>query len=102
MNRIPNGRIGHTVWISIASQYLAGGQAMDIALVHGVSNAEVFDSIWLVVDAINQHPELSINFPVSHDEQLQLANDFHSKNQAGFTRFMGAIDGLLVWIHKPM
>jgi hypothetical protein len=72
---------------------------MDIALVHGVSHAELFESLWLVVDAINQHPELSINFPESHDEQLQLSNDVHS--QAGFTRCMGAIDGLLVWINKP-
>jgi hypothetical protein len=76
VNCIPNGCIDHTVRVSIALRYLARGQAMDIALVHGVSHVEVFDSIWLVVDAINQHPELSINFSVSHDEQLQLANGF--------------------------
>jgi hypothetical protein len=46
-------------------QYLAGGQAMDVALVHGVSHNEVFTSLWLVADAINQQPELSINFPES-------------------------------------
>jgi DDE superfamily endonuclease len=101
INRIPNGCIDHTEQISIALWYLAGGQAMDIVLVHDISHAEVFESIWLVVDAINQHPELSINFPRSHDEQLQLANDFCRKHQAGFTRCMGAIDGMLVWIHKP-
>jgi hypothetical protein len=53
---------------------------MDIVLVHGVSHAKVFESLWLVVDAINQHPKLSINFPESHDKQMQLANDFCSKS----------------------
>jgi hypothetical protein len=101
INHIPNGRIDHTIPIGIALRYLAGGQAMDIALFHGVSHSVVLESLWLVVDAINQQPELSINFPVSHAEQLQLANDFRSKSTAGFNSCMGAIDGMLVWIHKP-
>jgi hypothetical protein len=100
-NHIPNGRIDHSIHISSALRYLAGGQAMDIALVHGVSHSKVFDSLWLVVDTINQEPELSITFPESHAEQLQLADEFRRKISAGFSNCMGAIDGMLVWIHKP-
>jgi hypothetical protein len=94
-------RIHHTICISIALRYLAGGQAMDIALVHGVSHSTVFESLWLVVDAINQQSELTINFPEYHDEQLQLANDFRNNSTAGFYSCLGAIDGMLVWIHQP-
>jgi hypothetical protein len=54
IHRIPNGPITHFARVSMALRYLAGGQAMDIALVHGVSHSEVFESLWLVVDAINQ------------------------------------------------
>jgi hypothetical protein len=74
---------------------------MDIALVHGVSHSEVFDSLWKVVDAINQHPELAIKFPTSHHEQFELANQFRRKSTASFQHCMGPIDGLLISIHKP-
>jgi hypothetical protein len=93
--RIPNGLITHTVRVSIALRYLAGGQPLDIALVHGVSHSEVFESLWKVVDAINQHPELAITFPTSHQQQLALADDFRKKSSAGFSNCMGAIDGIL-------
>jgi hypothetical protein len=70
--RIPNGPITHTVRVSITLRYLAGGQPLDIALVHGVSHSEVFESLWKVVDAINQHPELAITFPTSHQQKVAL------------------------------
>jgi DDE superfamily endonuclease len=100
-HRIPNGPISHSIRLSITLRYLAGGQPMDIALVHGVSHSEVFDSIWKVIDAINVEPNLAIHFPEDHEEQLQLADDFKKKSQAGFSNCMGAIDGILIWIHKP-
>jgi hypothetical protein len=55
INRIPNGHINHTLQISIALQYLARGQAMDIALVHGVSHATgyLIVSGWLLMPSIN-------------------------------------------------
>jgi hypothetical protein len=55
-------------------------------------HGKVFESLWLVVDAINQQPELSITFPESHAEQLKLAEEFRLKSQAGFASCMGAID----------
>jgi hypothetical protein len=54
INRMPNGCIDHTVRISITLRYLAGGKAMDIALVHGVSHAKVLKlSGWLLMPSIN-------------------------------------------------
>jgi hypothetical protein len=85
LKRVPNGPISPSVRISIALRYLAGEQPMDIAL----------------VDAINKEPTLAIHFPNSHATQLQLANEFKNKSQAGFSNCMGVIDGLLIWIHKP-
>jgi hypothetical protein len=53
ISQIPYGPISHFVRISITLRYLAGGQPMDIAFVHGVSHSEVFESIWMVIDIIN-------------------------------------------------
>jgi DDE superfamily endonuclease len=66
-----------------------------------VSHSVFFESLWLVIDAINQHPELNITFPESQAQQLELADEFRHKSQAGFTNCMGAIDGILIWIHTP-
>jgi hypothetical protein len=71
--RIPNGPISHSIRVSIALRYLAGGAPLDIALVHGVSHCEIFKCVWHVIDAINNEPQLNINFPELHYEQLLLA-----------------------------
>jgi hypothetical protein len=59
----PNGSITHWMRVSIALRYLAGGQPMDIAMVHGVSHTIIFYCLWQVIDAINQTSELAIKFP---------------------------------------
>jgi DDE superfamily endonuclease len=87
--------------IRIALRYLAGGSPLDIALVHGVSHCEVIKCVWMVIDAINNELKLDIKFPTDHNEQLVLANQFQQKSDAGFAHCIGAIDGMLVWIHKP-
>jgi hypothetical protein len=74
---------------------------MDITLVHGVPHSKVFNSLWQVIDAINIEPKLATQFPEDHQQLLQLANSFCRKSQAGFSNCMGAIDGILIWIHKP-
>jgi hypothetical protein len=98
---IPNGPISHSIRVSIALSYLAGGAPLDIALVHGVSHCEVFKCVWEVIDAINNEPQLGINFPESHFDQLFIAKQFQAKSRADFTNCVGAIDGMLVWIQKP-
>ena len=58
-------------------------------------------SVWLVVDAINQCPQLQIHFPTDHEEQRTIARGFQAKSRVGFRTCVGCIDGMLVWTHKP-
>jgi hypothetical protein len=88
----PNGRILASTHISCALRYFAGGCPYDIA---------VFDSVWMVVDGINTCPELDIKFPTSHEEQRKLASEFQSKSGVSFGNCVSAIDGILIWTHKP-
>jgi hypothetical protein len=55
----------------------------------------------LVIDAINQTDELTIQFPTDHDEQRKIASDFQQKSTPGFAVCVGALDGMLVWMEKP-
>jgi hypothetical protein len=59
------------------------------------------DSCWYVVDAVNRHPMFAIAYPSDHDQQRSIAEGFREVSAADFQCCAGAIDGLLVWIHKP-
>jgi hypothetical protein len=96
-----NGPIYHSTRVACAIRYFAGGSSYDIATTFGISIAEVFFSIWEVVDALNQHPDLAIKYPEDHDEQERIAAGFKKKSGAGFDCCAGAVDGILIWIHKP-
>lgn len=100
-NGARNGVISSSARLSVALRYFAGGSAYDIALVHGISHTEVFNSVWKVVDAVNACRELAIEFPSDHNKQRQLAAEFQAKSEADFAGCVGAIDGLLIWIEKP-
>ena len=96
-----NGLITTTARLSAAILYFAGGKADDIALVHGFSNTDVYKSVWRVVDAVNECPELDITFPSDYEKQREIARGFFAKSKVGFQRCCGAIDGMLVWTEKP-
>jgi len=96
-----NGIIPTSTRLSIALRYFAGGSVYDIKVVHRVSSTEVFRSVWRVLDAVNQHPGLAIQFPVDHDEQHKIAAGFKTKSQAGLDCCAGCIDGVLIWTEKP-
>ena len=49
---------------------------MDISEFHDVNDDEPLRSVWLVVDAILQYPELNIVFPETHAEKTEYANRF--------------------------
>jgi hypothetical protein len=72
-----NGPIYHSTRVACAIRYFAGGSSYDIATTFGISIAEVFFSIWEVVDALNQHPDLAIKYPEDHDEQERIAVCWH-------------------------
>lgn len=97
----PNGFIPSSIRLAAALRFFAGGSPYDLAIVHGISHSAVYESVWIVLDAINQHSDLRIRFPESHEEQRRIALEFKKKSSAGFDCCVGAIDGLLVWIEKP-
>lgn len=72
-NGARNGRVPSTSRLSIAIRYFAGGSVYDIALTHGVSVMEVYKSIWMIVDAVNNCPDLQLrqHCPGRPDHRLQ-------------------------------
>ena len=97
----PNGRISTTVRLACALRYFAGGSPYDIMINYGVSHTDIFSSVWSVVEAINQLEQFFIIYPASHDKQRQIAAGFHAVSQAGIDNCAGALDGILIYIHKP-
>ena len=98
---IPNGPITTSVRLACALRYFAGGSPYDIMTTYQIGHTDVMLSIWYVVHAINAHPDLKIKYPSSHDEQRAIANGFQKVSAAGFDCCAGAIDGILIWTHKP-
>ena len=85
----------------MALRGFAGGDLADIFQVHGVGYDQVYISVWEVVDAINQCPDLQIAFPTDHQAQILIAEGFKKKSRVDFETCVGCIDGMLVWINKP-
>jgi hypothetical protein len=68
------------------SKIFCWGDPLDIAEFHGVGDGNLW-SVWLVVDAIHQSPELNF-FSKTHADQTECANGF----------CIGTNGGILVWI----
>ncbi len=68
---------------------------------YGISHTIILDSVWCVVEAINQVPEFYIEYPKSLIEQKAIAKGYEEKNDAGFSNGAVCIDGILIWTHKP-
>ena len=98
---IHNGAISTSVRLALALRYFAGGSPYDLMAKYGVSHTSVFDSVWIVVEAIKNVSDFDIEYPSSHDEQRRIAKEFKQKSQAEFDNCAGAIDGILIWTHKP-
>jgi len=87
--------------LSAAIRFFAGGSPDDIAICHGISNSEVRESAWMVIDAANKFPDFKIEHPSDHSIQRSIADGFKKKSKAGFAVCAGAIDCMLIWIEKP-
>lgn len=98
---IPNGIITTSVRLAIALRYFAGGSPYDIMAKYGVSHSSVFESVWIIVDSINSLPDFDIIYPTSHDCQKKIAKGFENASKVNFDCCAGAIDGILIWMHKP-
>ena len=68
---------------------------------YGIGHSDTIRSYWHVVDAINSHPNFKIEYPKDHEGQRQIALGFQNMSKAGLKCCAGAIDGILLWIHKP-
>ena len=60
------GAVSSRVRLAAGLRYLAGGQVTDLACCYHISKREVYSSLWLVVDAINDHPGFDISFPTNY------------------------------------
>ena len=45
----PNGTISNSLRLAMAIRYFAGGDPLDIAVLHKVNPSAVYESVWLVV-----------------------------------------------------
>lgn len=95
------GRVTSCMRLAMAVRHFAGGQACNTMLVFGVSHSEFFESAWIVVDAVNECNELSIDFPSDHEVQQQTADEFFAKSDVGFHKCCGAVHCMQIWINKP-
>ena len=102
----PNGGFICTkLRLSAAIRFFAGAEVWDLMSSHGIGRSTIYDSIWKVVDAVNESSQLSFNednspFP-THAEQEEIADGFGAKSGAGFNKVVGAIDGMLIWTVCP-
>ena len=100
-NSGPNGRIRPNVRLACTLRFFSGGDPLDLITSFGVSKTAVHDSINLVIEAVTKCKMLEIKFPTSHENQRRIAEGFQKKSKAGFSKCVGAIDGMLIWITKP-
>ncbi len=96
-----NGRISPDVRLACAIRWFAGGSPYDIMTTYGISHTDTINSFWYVIDAINRHPHFTIVYPDNQDQQRSIAEGFAAVSAAGIKCCAGAIDGILIWIHKP-
>jgi len=68
---------------------------------YGISHASLYESIWMVVEAVNSCDEFSIEYQASETAQLKIAHEFENVSEVKFNNFAVAIDGILIWILKP-
>ena len=66
-----------------------------------ISKKSVSESVWAVVEAVNNLDVFNIEYPDSEEVQLELAHKFQSVSEVNYSNCAGAIDGILIWILKP-
>ena len=98
---IRNGRITTSVRLACALRYFAGGSAYDLMGTYGISHTDIMDSVWHVVEAVNNYPQFQITYPSSVGEQEKIVAGFEKASSVGFNVCAGAVDGILIWMQKP-
>ena len=99
---LSNDGIPSETKLSVALRFFAGGDPLDIMITRGISHSSVYKCVWQVVDAVNECDMLKITFPKNHEAQHKIARGFQDKSRANFNCRVSAIDGMLIWITKPI
>jgi hypothetical protein len=68
---------------------------------YGIGHTDTITRCWYVVDAIKKHPRSAIKYLDDHGVQHFITDGFHKVSGANFPCFTEAIDGILIWIHRP-
>ena len=68
----------------MALRWMTGCDKLDIAPHHGLGLREVMESLWQVVDLVNNCEKLKIKFPATHEEQQKNTDGFEEKSKSGF------------------
>ncbi len=97
-----NGPVTTCVRLSCALFIFAGASPYDIMANYGISKKSVSESVRAVVEAENNLDEFIIEYPDSEEVQLEIARKFQSVSEINFRNCVGAIDGILIWILKPL
>ena len=94
-----NGPVAPEIWLGAALLFFACGRPKDLTPVHNISHAEVFNSIWKVVDTVNIFERLAFSCPSCHKAQRDIVAGFEACSSLGFARCVGAsekaIQGML-------
>jgi hypothetical protein len=101
LQRAPNGMITPAQHLGVYLRVAAGASVYDVMLVFGIGRADVSKSLWIVTEAINQCGAFYMAYPTCHAEQQRIAKGFYAKSAAGFRCCAGALDGTLIWTHRP-
>lgn len=98
---VRNGHVHSSVRLACALRYFAGGSPYDLMGKYGISHTVVMESVWYVVQSVNNLREMDIEYPESAEEQEKIAMQFLNVSSAGIDSCAGAIDGILIWMKKP-
>jgi hypothetical protein len=98
---IRNGRVTTSVCLACALRYFGGGSVYDLMGTYGISHTDIMDSVWHVVEAVNNYPQFQITYPSSVVEQEKIVAGFEKASSVGFNVCAGSVDGNLIWMQKP-
>jgi hypothetical protein len=99
---IRNGRISTSVCLACALRYFGGGSTYDLVGVYEISHTDVMDSVWHVVDAVNNYSKFSIAYPSSVEGQKKNAAGFQKASTVGFDICAGALSMEYLYGHKSL
>jgi hypothetical protein len=68
---------------------------------YGISHTDIMDSVWHVVEVVNNYPQFQITYPSSAREHEKIVAGFEKASSVGFNICGGAVDGILIWMQKP-